>query len=115
MRLPNFGDWVTVKKVAPAKDPHYPTGAKGEWVEGAYNPGITTYIGYEVTGLLGRDILEGVPMWVDRRTRNGVSAMGSMTTSKVLRIEPISQGVTRVYTQNSVYEVTVLPGEPKDG
>lgn len=97
---------VLIRKLAAADAPLYPTASEDTYVPGAYNPGVSPPIAYEIEGELLRDVVIGEAMTAFRRKRNGVEAPGVFESSTVLSIEE-----TIVKTANSVYEVIPLSPE----
>lgn len=96
---------VKVRKLSAVDGAKYKTASMEEWIPGGDNYGITPPIDYEVEGEMLREPEPGWSMYVLRHKRNGVEALGEMTTSVVESVEVVSDTLWRVSTRNSVYEV----------
>jgi hypothetical protein len=67
------------------------------------------YDGYWVEGVLVNEVEVGKPVTVWRHTRNGIAADGFLTTSRIKKIESISDNSSLVIeTENSKYKIEYL-------
>jgi hypothetical protein len=97
------GTLVSLKKIGVVADAPFPTPDKEDYVPGIDNGDVTIPVEYEITGTLATSGLKvGQRLLINRRSRNGIAADGSLWTSPVKEIRLADNGVF-FDTMNSVY------------
>ena len=100
---------IRVIKRAASKTPHSPPARWDEWDPTiGYLKHRSLPVDYSVGGSLVTNIEIGERIEVLRFERNGIRALGIFTSSPVRGVDEFS----RIITDNSVYEVTLLPNHP---
>ena len=94
---------IQINKLRPVANPVVPTPSKEDYAYGQINPGVSIPSDYIASGTLLDDVVVGQPLEMLRSNRNGVESMGFFSTSAIVKIEG-----KHVYTQNSVYKVTII-------
>ena len=100
------GSMIRLIKRASSKTPHSPPARWDEWDPAlGYLEHRSLPVDYSLRGRLMIPIEIGESMEVLRIERNGIQALGIFRSSPVREIDEFF----RVVTNNSIYEVTVLP------
>lgn len=92
--------YVRLTKLKAVENPVAPTPLAKDYVSGRDNGMVSLPIDYWVTGTLYEDPQIGLPIKVRRDCRNGEWIDGTMTTSRVQRIDG-----DMIYTSNSIYKM----------
>jgi hypothetical protein len=103
--------YCQITKLKSVENPLFPTPDNSAYAPGKDNGDVSVPVDYTVEGYLLNEIQEGECARMDRRKRNGVEVDGTFQTSQIQHVSTdlAQKGEGMFRTQNSVYEVKILP------